>query len=213
MREKATLFEVFAVILVESSNIMFLISEVLYFTNSIQYDLATILSSISDFLMLLGILFLLSNYLIHSDFLYRLPFPVHYIIIINRAGIQVYRRHLTTINIPQLNLDKEELMSGALNAISSLIQESLGTNTKLKFIDAEGYQIYFSEFPRASGILAIFTSGSSIYLKKSLQNFAKSIPDHLIEELNKIGLIIGVFDDRLDKLLTQAFPYLVILKD
>ena len=213
MRERATLFEIFAVIIVESSNIMFLISEILFFTNIIQYDLATILSSISDLLILLGILFLLSNYLIHTDFLYRLPFPVHYFIIINGAGIQVYNRHIATINIPRFGLEKEQLMSGALRAISSLMQETLGTNTKLRFIDAEAYQIYFSEIPKENGNLAIFTSGSSIYLKKSLNNFAKSLPDDLVEELNDIDFFVGAFDDRLDELLTKTFPYLVILRD
>lgn len=213
MKEKATLLELITVIMVESSNIMYLVSEILFFFQIIQYNLMIILSNTSDFLMLVGILFLLSNYLIHKDFLYRLPFPIHYIIITNLAGIQVYNRHIATINIPSLALDKEELMSGAINAISSLMQESLGTTTKLKFIDVEAFQIYFSDIPKESGILAIFTSGYSIYLQKSLDNFAKSIPNDIVEKMNRIGYRIGEFDDKLDKLLTQAFPYLVILKD
>lgn len=212
MRERATLIEFLVLILIESSNIMYLISELLYIIKIIQFNLAIILLNISDFILLLGVLFLLSNYLIHRDFLYRLPFPVHYLIIINKAGIQVYKRHIATISIPRFDPEKEGLMSGALRAISILMQESLGANTKLKFIDAAAYQIYFSEISKEKGIIAIFTSGSSIYLKKSLNNFAKSLPMDLIEKLNKDGLFVGAFDDELDKLLIQTFPYLVILK-
>jgi hypothetical protein len=212
MKERATLIELIAIIIVESSNIMFMVSEFLYYSQTIQFNVESNLTAISDLVMFFGILLLLANYLIHNDFLYRLPFPVHYIIITNRAGIQVYNRHLTTINIPSFALEKEELMSGAIRAISSLMQESLGMNTNLKFIDAEAFQIYFSNIPNENGILAIFTSGYSIYLQKSMENFAKSIPDDIVEKLNRIDHRIGLFDDKLDNLLTQAFPYLVILK-
>ena len=209
-KERATLFELLSLVIVQISGILFLIYYSL--TLVINSPIIVLLTDITSILIIVGIFLLLINYIIHSDFLYRLPFPIHYFVLINNAGIQVYTRHVSTMNIPKFDPNKELIMSGVLKAISVLTKETLGTHTKLLSIDVEAYQIFFSETPQDKGILAMISSGSNKYLQKSLTSFTNSIPDNLFEEINTIDYRIGFFDDKLDELLTQAFPYVVIIK-
>jgi len=165
-----------------------------------------LLSGIGLIFSILGILFLLINYIIHPDYIYRLPFPIHSFMLYNEGGLLIYRKR---VHIEVFKDEFQEiLIAGAFTAISTLIQETLGTGAKLKQINAEQYQIYFINLPRKKGTLTIISLGSTHFFKKSLKRFANAIPDTLLEKINIIGINLKAIEPKIDLILSNSFPYI-----
>lgn len=154
---------------------------------------------------IIGILILLLNYIIHPDYIYLLPFPIHSFMLYNESGLLIYSKRVH-IEAFKENF-KGILITGVFTAISSLIQESLGTGAKLKQINAEQYQIYFVNLPRKKGTLAIISLGSTHFFKKSLNRFAQAIPDTLLEKMNIIGINLKKIEPEIDLILNNSFSY------
>lgn len=154
---------------------------------------------------IIGILILLLNYIIHPDYIYLLPFPIHSFMLYNESGLLIYNKRV------HIEAFKENfqgiLITGVFTAISALIQESLGTGAKLKQINAEQYQIYFINLPRKKGTLAIISLGSTHFFKKSLNRFAQAIPDALLEKMNIIGINLKKIEPEIDLILNNSFSY------
>ena len=151
--------------------------------------------------------------MIHKDYFYRLPFPIHQIMVINKGGILAYIRGVSPSFYKDFSEAKELIMSGFIKALSSMVTEVLGTKSHLKYIDTGGYQIFFSQLLENSGIITIITSGGSYFLQKSLDRFANSISTDLLNEIHKPDVYSDDIQIQIDVLVAQAFPYLKIIKN
>ncbi len=127
--------------LFESVSLIFLlIGTILYnsgalFNLFIDRNLGSTIVSIGDLFIIIGLFTFIGNYLVRIDFLYRLPIPIYQFIFFNAAGIPVYSKKVRTRGLEYVNI-QEDMFTGVISAITSMIKETLGTESTLSKIDA-----------------------------------------------------------------------------
>lgn len=167
------------------------------------------ISTIALGFSVVGLFMILVNYIVNPDYLYLLPFPIHSFMIYNNNGVLCYSRKVEQVQ-PEME-DKDLLISGAFSAISSLIQESLGADAKIQYIDAQQYQIYFNPLPKNSGTLVVIAYGETALFLRSLQRFTASISPTLLTSLNDVT-IQTIFKQEIDTLIQKSYPYVNFAK-
>jgi hypothetical protein len=194
----ATRIELIAIILLLVHRSLFL------FRNFVDNSLFINIMTIGLILTIIGLLLFVGNYIRNSDYIYLLPFPIHSIMVYNKSGILCYSRRFEKFNSNMIN--KDMLITGALTAISSLIQETLGSQARIKHINAQQYQIFFNRLPNDSGKLVVISFGETAFFKKSLERFIKNIDANLLQNINEIENV-AVLETKLDSLVKKVFPY------
>ncbi|MDH5402673.1 MAG: hypothetical protein OEY49_09295, partial [Candidatus Heimdallarchaeota archaeon] len=159
------------------------------------------------FFINVGISLFLFNIVIHPNFVYNIPIPIVNIMIYNSSGMAVYNKF---VDVENLSIKfEEQLLSGALSAISSLIHETLGMDAKLDHFNAGSFQIYFNRIYESSTTIVAITMGESSIISKSLKNFTRMFPDTLLAEINE-PVISTEFTKNVDEMLKQSFPYITL---
>jgi hypothetical protein len=197
-------------ILIESIGLMFLIiyGSLYLIRDMLFYESAyEILTSIALVFSLIGLLLIISNYIIHPDYLYSIPFPIFSFMIFNEGGISCYFRKVKTVDEIQLKKDVEHLMAGALNAISTMLREVLGAGANVRYIDADDFIITLTSLPENKGVFIVISRGETALFKKSILRFTLTLPPELLEEIN------GMFDlneirPKIDGFIKKSFPYI-----
>ena len=198
---------------------LFLLTGVLYvgeglirlFENVSLNYIFDFIEDVSSLLFIIALVLLMVNYLIHSDYIYQLPFPIHQIMIINKGGTLIYNRKVSIVTIPNLSFEKEILMGGFISAIFNVVKETLGSFTQIKYIDTGKYKIYFSQIPGNNGIVSLIASGGNLLIQKSLERFAKSIGSDIINRFSTSGEIGNELIKKIDSFLLKEFSFLTIL--
>ncbi|MFX1392434.1 MAG: hypothetical protein ACFFAH_02565 [Promethearchaeota archaeon] len=213
-KERANFIEVIAIFILLFLYILTIIRFSLTLLNIITLETTSrILMIITAILILISLTTILTNFLIRKDYFYRIPFPIHQIMVINKAGILAYIRRVSPSFLKQSIKGKVFIMSGFIKALSAIVIETLGTKSRLKYIDTGAYQIYFSEIRENGGIIAIITSGGNSFLQKSLDRFANTISSWLLDEIQKPEVYSEKIQKQIDIFIAQAFPYVKIVKD
>ncbi|MFW9923981.1 MAG: hypothetical protein ACFFDW_11915 [Candidatus Thorarchaeota archaeon] len=170
----------------------------------------TLIITIALGLSTVGLLLILTNYLINSDYLYLLPFPIQSFMIYNSNGILCYSRKIEQTH-PEME-SKDHLITGAFAAISMLIEEILGRNAKIRYINAQQYQIYFNPLPNDSGTLVVIAYGESALFISSLRRFIANLSPELLKSLSDIT-VVSTIQSEIDKLIQQSYPYVNFAKE
>ncbi|MFX1392437.1 MAG: hypothetical protein ACFFAH_02580 [Promethearchaeota archaeon] len=213
-KDKATYIEVLAIFMLLIPCILVTFQYSLVLLNIIALEATSrIVILASMVLIMASLITILTNFMIYKDYFYRLPFPIHQIMVINKGGILAYIRRVSPSFFEDFSEAKELIMSGFIKALTTIITEVLGTKSHLKYLDTGGYQIYFTQIPENSGIIVIITSGGSSILQKSLDRFANSISTELLNEIHKPEVYSENIQNQIDDLVSQAFPYLKIIKN
>ncbi len=200
LREREAIVEFGSYLIIFIAHIIYVLGNN-YFLNFINYE------NIADTLGIIGIFLLLLNYLTNLDYLYRLPFPIHQIIIYNNSGLCIYSRSVRTKGIDAIFVE-EMLFSGLISAISSAIKESLGTSTELRYIDATNKHILLEMYKGLT--IVVVSDNKSKLLVESIKTVNKLIPDDFRENLNTSLVNVSKISDLFDSYIKIAFPYLVI---
>ncbi len=199
---KATRIEMVALVILFVYRLFFL------FRSVVSPEMFMSLSTIALGLSIVGLLLFIGNYIVNSDYMYLLPFPLHSLMIYNKTGLLCYIRKFQAVS-PEME-SKDVLMSGAFTAISALIQETLGGQARIQHINAQQYQIYFHRFPEDAGNLVVTSYGETAFFFKSLARFAKMISAPLLTDLNALT-DMAILEPKLDTLVKRAFPYIRFL--
>jgi hypothetical protein len=162
---------------------LYLVRDVLFY--EIAYELLT---SIALVFSLIGLLLIISNFIIHPDYLYLIPFPIFSFMIFNEGGTTCYFREVKTVEEAKSLKDVEFLMAGALSAVSSMFREVLGAGANIKYIDADNFIILVTSLREKRGVFVVITNGETALFKKSIKRFAQTLPSQLLDEIN------GMFD-------------------
>ncbi|MEA2071655.1 MAG: hypothetical protein U9O98_10255, partial [Asgard group archaeon] len=197
--------------LVDSIGLGFLIIYRLLFLPRffIPEETALLLSTITLGCSVIGLLMILINYVINSDYLYLLPFPIHSFMIYNKHGVLCYSRKVEQFQ-PEME-EKDYLITGAFSAITNLVEENLEGEAKIQHINAQQYQIFFNPLPNDSGTLVVIAYGETALFIRSLRRFIKSISSKLLESLNNAVLVSDIKHD-IDQLIQQSYPYVNFAK-
>lgn len=197
--------------LIDAIGLIFLIIYRLLFLPRffIPEELAILLSVIALGCSVVGLLMILINYIINSEYLYLLPFPIHSFMIYNKHGVLCYSRKVEQLQ-PEME-EKDYLITGAFSAITNLIQESLGGEAKIQHINAQQYQIFFNPLPDDSGTLVVIAYGETALFIRSLRRFIKSISSKLLSSINE-PVLVSSLQVEIDKLIQQSYPYVNFAK-
>ncbi len=171
---------------------------------SIEADMETF----GDVVNAAGVIILILTYLSNIDYLYRLPVPIHQLILYNSAGLPVYSRRVKTKGFEVLQVENT-LFAGGMSAISSLMKEALGSSAILQHIDARHRHLFF-QTRKTLTICAVADKGTK-FLLQSLKLAVNLIAPQLENQLNHPIISTKNVSDQLDTLFQEAFPYLELL--
>lgn len=206
--ERATRLELLGILLLTFYRVDFFVRDFgsafgIVSPGTIESNLITTLGLV---FVAVGLGVILVNYTIHPDYIYRLPFPIHSVMLYGSSGIPIYNRHVHSSTFEEKY--QEVLISGALTAVSALVRETLGTGARLRHIDADMYQIFFVGLPDDRGTLVVIALGGTHFFKVSLERYASTIPSHLLGALDLVQVDPSKLQPQYDSLLLDAFPYL-----
>ncbi|MGQ4915805.1 MAG: hypothetical protein ACP6IU_13825 [Candidatus Asgardarchaeia archaeon] len=178
------------------------------FANYIRiFEDIDLLYLIGDLFSLIGLVLLTSNYITNPDYLYRIPKPLYLIALFNSTGITLYSR---TVKTKSIDVDKipTQVISGIITATSLVMKEGFGEGAYLKVVESTRHTLLFSV--RGELTAMILAEQPSYFVKKSLDNFLKFIPDDLVKKLEESTTNVDKeTSDVLDRYLVNAYPYIV----
>ncbi|TXT66446.1 MAG: membrane protein of unknown function [Promethearchaeota archaeon] len=196
-------------ILIESVGLMCLIIYgLLYLIRDIFfYETAyEILTSIALIFSLIGLLLIISNFILHPDYLYLIPFPIFNFMIFNEGGTSCYFRKVKALDEIQPKKNIEHLMAGALSAVSTMFKEVLGAGASIEYIDAGDFKILVTSLAEKKGIFVVISGGETALFKKSIIRFTRTWPYELLKEINEM-FDLNELRPKIDKLVKISFPY------
>lgn len=208
-RETSELLQVIGLVLILLGFIVsFIIDFSFIFQELIGFDPVSILEPFyGDLFKVLGIIIFTFSYIREIDYIYRLPFPIHTIIFFKSdSGLSLNITHVKNLsNKKTVKLD-ENLITGTLSAIMTLLKEGLGSDGFLKSINSSDQSIVVSSNMDVS--IAVITERPTRVLhnsiKKALNEFTSRYKDILH---NDKAIEISEFKETI-KILKKAFPYL-----
>jgi hypothetical protein len=180
---------------------LYLIRDIFFYVNA--YELLT---SIALVFSLIGLLLIISNFIIHPDYLYLIPFPIYSFMVFNKAGISCYFRKVKTLDEVEEGKNIEHLMAGALTAVSTMFKEVLGAGANIRYIDADNFIILVTSLPENKGTFIVISRGETALFKKSIIRFTLTWPSELREEINEM-FDLNEVGPKIDELIKKSFPY------
>jgi len=179
------------------------------FDNALFFD-------IGDGVKILGMLIFTLIYAIFPDFIYRLPVNVYFILIFTKIGLNI---HIARVRDTKVDVYSEEeiekrsisetLLGSLITAISSLLNESLGSKKDLKAIIAEDRSLVLDNGEFAT--CTILCDRPTHFLEKSLRNLRRSV-EHQYQMKLVQPVIVKEDFQRVSDLIKKSFPFLEIEK-
>lgn len=200
-------------IFVESIGLLFLIIYgTLYLIRDLFLydDYYEILTSTALVFSLIGLLLIISNFIIHPDYLYLLPFPIFNFMVFNQGGSLCYVRKVEKLDSGESERDLDHLMAGAFTAVSRMFKEVLGAGANIRYIDADKFIILVTSLPDKKGVLVVISRGDTALFKNSLIRFTRTWTPQLLDEINEI-VDLNEIRPKIDVLIKLSFPYVVFL--
>jgi len=199
---KAIVIELVGLMFLIIYGLLYLVRDIFFYETA--YELLT---SIALVFSLIGLLSIISNFIVHPDYLYLIPFPIFNFMIFNEGGTSCYFRKVEALDEIQPKKNIEHLMAGALSAVSTMFKEVLGAGANIRYIDADNFIILVTSLPKKKGIFVVISRGEAALFKKSLIRFTRTWPRQLLDEIN------GMFDlneisPKIDGLIKTSFPYI-----
>jgi hypothetical protein len=183
--------------------LLYLIRDIFFYTTAYE-----ILTSVALILSLIGLLLIISNFILHPDYLYLIPFPIFNFMIFNEGGTSCYFRKVKALDEIQQKKNIEHLMAGALSAVSTMFKEVLGAGASIRYIDAGNFKILVTTLAERKGIFVVISGGETALFKKSIIRFTHTWPSELLKEINDM-FDLNALRPKIDKLIKSSFPYVV----
>ena len=202
-KTQAIIIESIGLVLLITYGSFYLIRDLFFYEN--YYELFT---SVALIFSLIGLLLIISNFILHPDYLYLLPFPIYSFMIFNEGGSPCYVRKVEKLDSeePQPNLD--HLMAGAFTAVSNMFKEVLGTGANIRYIDADQFIILVSSLPKKRGVFVVISQGETALFKNSMIRFTHTWTPQMLEEINEL-FDLNKLQPKIDELIRSSFPYVV----
>jgi hypothetical protein len=135
---------------------------------------------------------------LHPASIFLAPIYPKYIVVISKQGIPLYTEKLGTV-------ENDDLLSGAIASVNTLINESITIKTDLQIIKLRDTVIY-TEFAKTFFVVFIDQFESTI-LQLSLGQFVKAIETQVSEKLQNWMGDMGQFEF-LQPVFHQIFDFL-----
>ncbi len=168
------------------------------------------LYEVGDLITFIGLVLLVSIYIRNPDYLYRMPVPIHDVILYNATGIAVYSRLVQNKGFESSKVP-EHLMSMAVTAISTLLSESLQTDARLQLINSKNRTLLFESLGDLTVLL--ICDRATYFVRRSLKQLLKSFDEDTFRKLTTDDFRSDMaFEEKVDHYVRNALPYLVLLE-
>ncbi|MFX0091913.1 MAG: hypothetical protein ACFFBD_09140 [Candidatus Hodarchaeota archaeon] len=162
--------------------------------------------SLGNMIQFIGLLLYLLPYIANINYMYRLPVQIQMIGVFNIAGIPIF--HITWNPRIEENID---LLGGAFQAMSSLLNEALFVNEPVNLIKAPKGAIMLRQYDTLTVIVLAETTNAIMAnsLDRFLREFTQisSFDDQVLD-----GVVTSQDEEKIKEealaLLMQTFPYL-----
>jgi hypothetical protein len=151
----------------------------------------------------ISLFFLGLSFYQHPNIVFLNPNQLFYLIITNKNGITLYS-HEFQKNFTDID---ENLIGGALNALSVVFMEVFKTSHTLKQIKMKDRVILFQTSNQIS--VALIVSKSTFLLQQTLYSFSNAFIAKYKEILNNWEGNLDVFED-IDNMIRYYFPFVEI---
>ncbi|MHA1974228.1 MAG: hypothetical protein ACTSW1_14610 [Candidatus Hodarchaeales archaeon] len=164
---------------------------------------------LGDIITFIGLVCLFSVFILNPNYLYRLPFPIYYIIMFNSNGLAFYSRSVENKGIPSPEFS-DQLVSASVTAISMFLREGFGSGeSRLKFIDAYDRSLIFSHSYNSEITAMLMSERVTFFTWKSLNNLLNNIPPEIYKQVDSPNILEDTNTTHaLDEIVHQVFPYL-----
>lgn len=149
----------------------------------------------------LGLFFLGLSFYQHPNLVFLNPNDLYYLIITNDNGITLYSRKFHTA----FSDVDENLLGGALNAVSSLFMEILQASDHFNHIKMENRVLLFQTIKKLSVVLIV--RKSSFLLHHTLYSFSHAVYERFQQKLQNWGGNLQAFEG-IEDVLKQYFPFI-----
>jgi len=149
----------------------------------------------------LGLFLLGFSFYQHPNLVFLNPNDLYYLIITNENGITLYSRKFHTA----FSDVDENLLGGALNAVSSLFMEILQSSDHFNHIKMENRVILFQTIKKLSVVLIV--RKSSFLLHHTLYSFSHAVYENFHQKLQNWGGNLQAFEGIKD-ILKHYFPFI-----
>ncbi len=211
MQERTTAMEFLAINAILLGNVIFFVEDILVTTDIFPEFPSYYLFLLGNFLILLNLLLLISNYALHPNYIFRIPISIHTILVYNKDGILAYHRDVKSPGAPPLRL-RAELLSSILSSIKNVFDHMMGERMEVTNITARNHHIYLHELPQKVGNIVLIASGESLLLIRSMKRFVQMIDESIIKMIEKHYIKSKEMAEKLDPLVLKAFPYLTFIE-
>ncbi|TXT56204.1 MAG: membrane protein of unknown function [Promethearchaeota archaeon] len=202
-KSKEILIEAIGLLLLNIYGFLYLIRDLFLYETYYEF-----LTSLALIFSLIGLVLIISNFIIHPDYLYLLPFPIFSFMIFNEGGSLCYVRKVKKLDSDTRQQDLEHLMAGAFTAVSNMFKEVLGTGANIRYIDADTFKILVTALPKKKGVLVVISRGETALFKNSIKRFTRTWSPQLLKEVNEI-VDLNELRPKIDVLIKSSFPYVV----
>lgn len=163
------------------------------------------IDTLSGVFQALGLIVLTVTFAVNINYIYRLPFDIHILMVVYKSGNTIFVQRLKTKR--RLEELEPHLVSGFLSALNSLFGTIFEKRTYIQKIEGKNTKILFETGRYATAI--IIAERVSYHLERSLDRYLKDFEDKFHQLLNKREPNMRKFEVGAQKLLRSHFPFLM----
>jgi len=171
-------------------------------------DIISTLEDISNIFPSIGIIIFVIIYITNIDYLYRLPYDVHLLMVLERGGgTPLYTVKLKTRNKIEI---EDVLLSGLFSAINTIFQQVLQSKKIINVISSKEMSILIKG--GKSIVTLVITSKNTYFLDKALARFVKIFEKEFEKELKEGERDLTIYE-RAHEIISIAFPFFILEKN
>jgi hypothetical protein len=165
-----------------------------------------ILHSTEEYPIFIGDILLFGTFLVKRDYIYRLPFDVHLLLVVYRAsGLPAYTTRFETHRPIQID---GTLLSGLLTAMNSLFQEVGRKEVTLKSVEGAG--LHFLLQWGKDVVTLVVTDQITFYLQQAVKQFTQDFEACYTTEIKACTPDLNAYNDA-TKLIKPNFPFFTVM--
>lgn len=168
-----------------------------------RFNISTILiNNLLNIMNLIALLLFTLNYLLHLDYVYRLPHDYYFLLISYHSGIPIYSTKIQSRK--EVDVD-ENLVAGFLSAIRSLFGTSLNTSPEIQQIASKDAVVFMEA--NENIVITIIGEKATKKLSQATNRLLSLIQHHFQKELTDQISEMSQYEQKISEFIPQCFPF------
>jgi hypothetical protein len=165
-------------------------------------EILGIVSTITGFFPLVALFLVMLTYLVHLDYVYRLPDDYYVIMLAYKNGIPIQIIKLVSKN--DVNIT-EDLLAGFLSAVNSMFRETLHAKQDITIIASGDAKLVSESAEFITGI--IVGSKDTAILRRALRTYLRMFEQRFQTLVSQYSPDITMYETAREELTSKCFPF------